>query len=76
MSVSEEDPPVDDDGWEEALADDRPVRVRHPDERFPKTQLKLKYAGTWVRMSSGGLTADQLIAFATTLVPAPEPSEL
>jgi hypothetical protein len=76
MSASEQDPSVDDVVWEETRAGDRPVRVRRRDEHSPQTQLKLKHAGTWVRMSSDSLTAEQLIALAATLAPAPEPSEL
>jgi hypothetical protein len=65
------------DDFEETQAGERKVWVRRREENFPQAQLFTDEGDTRILMTSNSLTADQLIALATTLVSAPDkPSEL
>lgn len=65
-------PEIDGDGWEKVRVGERVVQVRGRSENFPQSQLHLEHDGTPLLMVSDSVTAEQLIALAATLVPAPD----
>jgi hypothetical protein len=68
--------PINTESWREVQAGEYTVRVNGRGERGPQSQLHLEHAGTCVLMLSETLSADQLIALASMLVPAPTASDL
>jgi hypothetical protein len=68
--------PINTDSWREVRAGDHTARVNGRGELGPQSQLQLEHAGTRVLMLSDTLTAEQLIALASMLTPAPTASNL
>jgi hypothetical protein len=60
----------DAEGWHEALRDGTPIKIWPGDELLP-ARAQLTRHGTFVRLSSRGLTADELATVAASLRPAP-----
>jgi len=75
--ASELGPEIDEEQFEKAQAGDRPVWIRKRDDTWPQAQLLMEHADTRIQMTSDSLSAEQLIALAAMLVPAPDtPSDL
>jgi hypothetical protein len=74
---SELGPEIDEEAFGKAQAGERTVWVRPRDERWSQAQLYMDAEDTRIQMTSDSLSADQLIALAAMLVPAPDaPSDM
>jgi hypothetical protein len=62
---------MEDESWQEVLRDGTSIKIRPAGEWLP-AQAHLKRNGTFVRLSSHSLAADQLATIAASLRPAPE----